>query len=70
MYEYVFLYVYVYLYMYPKSKHTNFAINTEINLCILYKHYEVGYKEKSLSCVQLFATPWTKQSMEFSRSEY
>ena len=25
---------------------------------------------KSLSCVQLFATPWTKQSMEFSRPEY
>ena len=25
---------------------------------------------KSLSCVQLFATPWTRQSMEFSRQEY
>ena len=24
----------------------------------------------SLSCVQLFATPWTVQSMEFSRPEY
>ena len=23
-----------------------------------------------VSCVQLFATPWTIQSMEFSRSEY
>ena len=27
-------------------------------------------KWKSLSCVQLFATPWTIQSMEFSRPEY
>ena len=25
---------------------------------------------KSLSCVQLFVTPWTIQSMEFSRPEY
>ena len=25
---------------------------------------------KSLSCVQLFMTPWTLQSMEFSRPEY
>ena len=28
------------------------------------------WKLKSLSCVQLFATPWTIQSMEFSRPEY
>ena len=27
-------------------------------------------KGKSLSCVQLFATPWTIQSMEFSKPEY
>ena len=26
--------------------------------------------ERSLSCVRLFATPWTMQSMEFSRPEY
>ena len=26
--------------------------------------------EKTLSCVQPFATPWTIQSMEFSRPEY
>ena len=30
----------------------------------------VQQKRKSLSPVQLFATPWTMQSMEFSRSEY
>ena len=29
-----------------------------------------GWKWKSLSCVQLFATLWTIQSMEFSRPEY
>ena len=28
------------------------------------------WKWKSLSCVRLFATPWTVQSMEFSRPEY
>ena len=27
-------------------------------------------KQKSLSQIQLFVTPWTMQSMEFSRSEY
>ena len=27
-------------------------------------------KWKSLTCVQLFATPWTLQSMEFSRPKY
>ena len=26
--------------------------------------------EKSLSCVQLFVTPWTIQFMDFSRPEY
>ena len=36
---------------------------------------KVKVKVKSLSCVQLFATPWTvayqvPQSMEFSRQEY
>ena len=28
------------------------------------------WKWKSLSCVRLFVTPWTIQSMEFSRPEY
>ena len=37
-------------------------------------HFNLGtiwseVKWKSLSCVQLFATPWTIQSMEFSRPE-
>ena len=31
---------------------------------IFFKHF------KSLSHVRLFVTPWTKQSMEFSRPEY
>ena len=29
-----------------------------------------GESDKSLSRVQLFATPWTTQSMKFSRPEY
>ena len=32
--------------------------------------WEVGVECKFLSCVWLFATPWTIQSMEFSRPEY
>ena len=32
--------------------------------------YEKWKKWKLLSCVQLFATPWIKQSMDFSRPEY
>ena len=34
------------------------------------KCYLLNWKWKSLSCVQLFVTPWTIQSMEFSRPEY
>ena len=34
------------------------------------KASEVWWKWNSLSCVPLFATPWTTQSMEFSRPEY
>ena len=34
------------------------------------EHYWAKGKWKSLSCVQLFATPWTVQSTEFSRPEY
>ena len=30
----------------------------------------MAYKQKSESCVWLFATPWTIQPMEFSRPEY
>ena len=32
--------------------------------------YDYPGKCKSLSCVRLFATPWTVESMEFSRPEY
>ena len=32
--------------------------------------YAVEVKWKSLSCVQLFVTPWTIQCMEFSKPEY
>ena len=45
----MYLYVFMCVYIYFKSKHTNFSNNMEINLCILYKHYEVGYKSQSIS---------------------
>ena len=32
--------------------------------------FHLAWKWRSLSCVQLFVTPWTIQSMEFSRPEY
>ena len=32
--------------------------------------WRIYWKWKALSCVRLFATPWTIQSMEFSRPEY
>ena len=38
-----------------------------LNICGYLAQY---WKWKSLSCVQLFATPWTRQSMAFSRPEY
>ena len=33
-------------------------------------NFKVKVKCKLPSCVQLFVTPWTIQSMEFSRAEY
>ena len=36
----------------------------------VYFHPAWKWKQKSLSCVQLFVTPWTMQSMEFTRPEY
>ena len=36
----------------------------------LTEHHLGSHKWKSLSSVQLFVTPWTVQSMEFSRPEY
>ena len=37
---------------------------------ILVTPFIIRWKWKSLSCVWLFATPWTIQSVEFSRPEY
>ena len=42
----------------PMKTYLNFTYN------------QVKWKWKSLSCVRLFATPWTIQSTEFSRPEY
>ena len=72
----------VYLY----TKYTKYSVYpNQLNLTTKYcfipkRKYIQGHKQhtytewkckwKSLGCVQLFATPWTIQSMEFSRSEY
>ena len=36
----------------------------------MFPYYEWDYVWKSLSRIQLFATLWTVQAMEFSRPEY
>ena len=41
-----------------------------INILLPYQSNSPFWKWKLLSCVWLFATPWTIQSMEFSRPEY
>ena len=41
-----------------------------IGSCSISTWVQCEVKWKSLSCVQLFATPWTILSMEFSRPEY
>ena len=45
-----------------------------LKFSLQYLVYEKGFKNttevKLLSHVQLFVTPWTIQSMEFSRPEY
>ena len=38
--------------------------------CRLFTFWTTKVKWKSLSCVRLFVTPWTIQSMEFFRPEY
>ena len=45
----------------------HFNISDFLAICFLAKF---SWKWKSLSCFQLFATPWTIQSMEISRPEY
>ena len=64
----------------PWQAHNTFFLNEWINHCrLLFSHtcmhiqniyMEVKWKWRSLSCVWLFGTPWTIQSMEFSRPEY
>ena len=39
-------------------------------LYVRHSYIHESKKWKSLSCVHLFVTPWTIQSMEFSRPEY
>ena len=46
-----------------------FSIQGILKSLLQHQRFE-KWKWKLLSCVQLFASPWTVQSMEFSRSEY
>ena len=49
----------------------NKAIKAKINKWVYGKLKKLLHRKlKSLTCVRLFATPWTMQSMEFSRPEY
>ena len=46
-----------------------YATDTEIDDDDRQNHTYTKWKGKSLSRVQVFVTPWTVQSMEFSRPE-
>ena len=50
----------------------NLIVNEVVQMCWLLCRDSVSekWKWKSLSCVLLFVTPWTIQSLEFSRPEY
>ena len=57
----------------PHSTHLNPHRAPGWTPCVIQQLLLASYfthKWKSLSCVQLFATPWTIQSMEFSKPEY
>jgi len=53
------------------SLHIIWKIKFHPCLCMLSSnfHETFPWKWKSLSCVRLFVTPWTTESMEFSRPE-
>ena len=55
LYVYVYVCVYIYMCVYV-------CVCVCVCVCVL--------KWKSLSHVQLFVSPWTVNSMEFSREEY
>ena len=54
-----------------KSQKVRHDLATKPPIILILKRYlKKESKWKSLSCVQLFVTPWTLQSTEFSRPEY
>ena len=67
-----------YIYLYWKTSQLSVALcssgrqdknETKVNVLTSY-HLPLAWKWRLLSHVLLFATPWTIQSMEFSRPEY
>ena len=57
------------------AEHMSLISQPPVSECILHRSSHLIpimslVKWKSLSCVRLFATPWTIQSMEFSRPEH
>ena len=58
----------VHIHFIPQRKH--FFSRIFLPQTEFYTKLQMKGKGKSLSHVQLFATPWTIQSMEFSRLEY
>ena len=53
-----------------KNKEVNQMIIQSLAYFLLLAFPLTLWKWKLLICVQLFASPWTVQSMEFSRPEY
>ena len=53
-----------------KNKEVNQMIIQSLAYFLLFAFPLTLWKWKLLSCVQLFASPWTVQSMEFSRPEH
>ena len=66
MYNFLFLDILCEIYL------TDFLRGRENDAIFKFKLVKPKRKKKwkSLSCVQLFGTPWTIQYMEFSRPEY
>ena len=58
------------MYIYSSTQWTKLILLLSGYNTVFLLWLKVKEKEKSLSGVRLFATPWTIQSMEFSRPEY
>ena len=66
----MFLYLYVFLFLPVLHSLGLFGHFAWVHLISCLDQQFIKWKWKSLSRVRLFATPWTTQSMAFSRPEY